>query len=327
MSSYLIYEYIYIPSLYLFLFIYFIRFIMIIGMEDWFLVWIGLEINIMSFLVLIYHRFRLGRIESCLKYFFIQSLGSAILIGIFYLDNKIILRIVPLILRYRIGAGPFFYWFPRICSNLEWYSCYGLILFQKILPLLLIFLFIHWVMWFVIIIRLIIGIYGSMNQSDLKQLIAYSSVHHLGWIIILILGKEFVWIIYLLIYSIILYTVFIVLARDNIINFSILFCSKYKVIFMLSILRIGGIPPILGFFLKWLALELIIRIRKIYMLFLVIVSVIILYVYIRIIYDVIIGRRIKGWLDFEIISYFIRVDVLSIRGILFGIIIGIYFVL
>lgn len=317
-----------IPSIYCFIFLYIIRFIIVIRREDWFLVWMGLEINIISFLILIYRRYRVGVIESCLKYFFIQSLGSVLFIRIFYLNYYILGGILFLILRFKIGAGPFFYWFPSICSGIEWSSCYILIIYQKILPLLLIRIFIHWILWFVVIISLMIGVLGSFNQNNIKQLIAYSSIHHLGWIIIIIMGRKSIrWILYLGIYMLVLFSVVGLLLKDDIIDLSSIYVSKNKFMFIIGILRIAGMPPLLGFFLKWIALVRIIEINIIYIIILIIVSITILYVYIRIVYDVFIGGGIERCEDYILFYKISNMEILSIVGIVIGVIVGIIMII
>lgn len=327
MSSYLIYEDILIPSFYCFLFLYLIRFVIVIRREDWFLVWIGLEINIISFLILIYRRYRVGEVESCLKYFFIQSLGSALLIRIFYLNYYMSGGILFLILIYKIGAGPFFYWFPSLCSGINWGSCFILMLFQKILPLLLARLFIHWILWMVVVISLFIGILGSFNQRNLKQLIAYSSVHHLGWIILVIIMGDYKWFLYLVLYGLVLFSVVILLIRDCISDLSGIFVSKNKIVFLIGILRMAGIPPLLGFFLKWMALIRIIEINFIYVMFLVLSSVVMLYIYIRIVYDVFIGGGVVGCEDYILYKYGYGVEIISFVGIVLGSILGLIMIL
>lgn len=317
-----------IPSIYCFSFIYLIRFVTVIRREDWFLVWMGLEINIISFLILIYRRYRTGVIESCLKYFFIQSLGSALFIRIFYLNYYMIGGILFLILSFKIGAGPFFYWFPSLCSGIDWGSCYILIIFQKIIPLLLIRIFIHWILWFVVIVRLIIGVLGSFNQRNIKQLMAYSSIHHLGWIMIIISGgKRMRWLLYLILYMLVLFGVVGLLIKDDVIDLSTMFVSKNKIMFIIGILRIAGIPPLLGFFLKWMALIRIIEINMLYLLILVIVSVVILYIYIRIVYDVFIGGSEELCEDYILYKKISNMEILSIVGILIGIIIGVMIII
>lgn len=291
--------------------------------EDWFLVWMGLEVNIMSFLILIYRRYRVGVVESCMRYFFIQSLGSALFVVSFYLNYYLIGGVVFLVLRYKVGAGPFFYWFPSLCAGVDWISCYVLILFQKILPLLLISLFVHWILWFIVIVGLIVGVLGSFNQSNIKQLMAYSSIHHLGWIFLVMIKGDFRWILYLAIYGLVLFSVVGLLISRNIIDFSLIFICKNKLAFMLAILRMAGIPPLLGFFIKWMALVRIINENMLYLMMLVFLSVVILYVYIRIVYDVFIGGGLIMSVDYIFNKREYNLEMISVFGVVLGMIVGI----
>lgn len=328
MSSYLINEILIIPSLYLFIFIYLVRFVIVLSGSDWFMVWLGLEVNIMSFLILIYRRYRLSSVETCLKYFFIQSLGSVLLIIVFYLNYYMIGGVASLVLAYKVGAGPFFYWFPSVCSGLDWVSCFFLIVFQKLLPLSLIVMFVHWMLWMVALLRLIVGVFGSFNQRNIKQLMAYSSVHHLGWLLIIGLRSRMDWILYLFIYALVLFRVVILLIRCEVVDLSIIYISERKVWFMLRIFRIAGIPPLLGFYLKWMALVNVVEFGILLVIFLVLVSVIILYVYLRIVYDIIMGSGITISLfreTFELYNY--EISIISLLGVIGGVFIGLYIII
>lgn len=294
--------------------------------RDWFLVWFGLEINIISFIIIIYRCNRIYNIESCLKYFFIQRIRSAILLGLFYLERIYNYYITFIILRLKIGAGPFFFWFPSVCIGINWYSCYILIIFQRVIPLILIMLFVNLLVWGVVIISLIIGAVGRFNQSDLKRFIAYSSIHHLGWILISRLLYDNIWILYLFIYSFVLLNVLFIFNYYDLININMISKCKNKFSLILGILRMGGIPPILGFFLKWMVFSNLIIMDYIVISFILMISLVIFYVYFRIIYEIIIiGGILKNWLNLSIQNNLIRLDIIRIVGLLIGIIFLLYF--
>ena len=86
-----------------------LRFIIVLRCQDWFLIWFGLELNIIRFIILIYKRYSIISVESCLKYFFVQSLGSAIFISLFYFRGEVINVLGSIILTYKLGGGPFFF--------------------------------------------------------------------------------------------------------------------------------------------------------------------------------------------------------------------------
>lgn len=275
---------------------------------------------------MIYQCNRIYNIESCLKYFFVQSIGSAILLGLFYLESIYNYYITFIILRLKIGAGPFFFWFPSVCIGISWYSCYVLIIFQKVIPLIIILLFISIIVWGVVIISLIVGAIGRFNQSDLRCFIAYSSVHHLGWILISILLYDNIWILYLFIYSFVLLNVLFIFNYYDLININIISKCKNKFRLIMGILSIGGIPPILGFFLKWIVFSNLIKIDYIIILFILVISLVIFYVYFRIIYEIIIiGGILKNWLNLSKYTRLVGIDIIRIIGLLIGIIFFLYF--
>lgn len=278
-----------IMNLLLFFLFYLIRFHFVMNGDDWFLAWVGLEINIIIFIALIYDYNKVLRVESCLKYFFVQRLGSACFLRIFYSNRRFLDVIICLLLRYKIGAGPFFFWFPSVCSGISWFCCFLLITLQKVIPLILMRIFVSWIIYFLVTVRLIFGVLGSFNQVDLKQLVAYSSVYHLGWILLCNLSGDGNWFNYLVLYSFIVLPVVIFLGWVKIINILDLIKIKFKGWFIILILRISGIPPFLGFFLKWYAFVIIFDYDFFFFVFLFLCSVIIFYVYFRIIYDVLIS--------------------------------------
>lgn len=248
-----------------------------------------MEINIIRFIIIIYVKYGIINIESCIKYFFIQRLGSVILLIFIYLRLNAFSLIGRVILCYKIGGGPFFFWFPYICKDIRWWSCFFLIRFQKVIPIILISLFIRRIVWIIGIIRLVVGVIGRINQVGIKELIAYSSVHHIGWIIVRFIVRDDFWWIYLLIYRIILLRVIIILDNELISQIFSVIKFERKILITLIILNLGGVPPIIGFFLKWWSFYYFLEYDYRIIILLLIFSVIILYIYFRIVYDFVIG--------------------------------------
>jgi len=217
---------------------------------------------------------------------------------------------VRLIFRYKIGRGPFFYWFPIVCGGINWLSCFVLISFQKIIPLILMRFFMRWILWFIIIIGLLIGVIGSFNQINLRKLMAFSSIHHIGWIILCLMIEENIWIVYLLLYIFIIVPVFFYFWLEDSIMVIDIMKIKSRILFILVIIRMGGFPPFLGFFLKWISFYFILNMRYFFIRVIIILSVFILYVYLRIIYVIMIRLNDEfSWIyNFSFIKYKIRFE-------------------
>nr|YP_010545516.1 NADH dehydrogenase subunit 2 [Parasteatoda cingulata]UYG23913.1 NADH dehydrogenase subunit 2 [Parasteatoda cingulata] len=295
----------------MFMMMYFTSFILVLSCKDWFLIWLGLEINMISFIMMIYMKYSMLNIESCMKYFFIQSLGSVMLLMFMYLSMEMFSYLSSLLLCYKIGGGPFYFWFPSICSSISWWSCFYLMTLQKIIPLMLMSLFVNVLLWLMSMISLVIGVMGSMNQIELKQLMAFSSIHHIGWMLLSFVVSDMFWMTYLLIYSIMMLGWIMYLDNGMINNImdSVKFSSKW--IILLVLLNLGGIPPMMGFFLKWWSFNYFLIHEFSMMILLVIFSVIMLYIYFRIMYDFVLGgsymyswklkMQFSNWFQYDVI--------------------------
>lgn len=122
-----------------------------------------------------------------------------------------------------------------------------------------------------------------MKLTSIKILLVFSSVGHLGWILFPLLKYPIIVLLYLLIYSLIVLPIISLLFFSN---YQQLFNQiDYKIVIPLFtlILSLSGIPPLIGFFLKWTSLTFISRSIIIILLF-SLMACISFYIYIRICY-------------------------------------------
>lgn len=279
------------------------------------------------FIIIIYNKYRIINIESCIKYFFVQRLGSLILLIYLYIKLNIFSYLGRIVLCYKVGGGPFYFWFPSVCINIGWWSCFFLIRLQKIIPIILISLFVRSIIWFMRLIRLVVGVAGRINQVRVKQLIAFSSIHHVGWMLIRFIIRDDFWIIYLLIYRIIILRWIRFLDDVNVDRILDLIKFEGKWIIIIILLNLGGIPPLIGFFLKWWSFCYFLEYEIIIIILLLLFSVIILYIYFRLIYDFVIGGIwILSWKVKTNIEKWIQYDVFILVRLCMGSFLGILFV-
>lgn len=155
-----------------------------------------MEINILSFIPLIKsvkdnYEFRV--VECSVKYFISQAIGSGvfllgyILILIKYLrlfTEGLCLTLILVSLLIKVGAAPFHFWFPIVIKGLCWASCGILMIFQKIIPLVIISCTLDGGLYIYLLIFCIVGSLvggvGGLNQINLRFLLAYSSIGHIG---------------------------------------------------------------------------------------------------------------------------------------------------
>nr|YP_009691848.1 NADH dehydrogenase subunit 2 [Cyclosa japonica]QEG58628.1 NADH dehydrogenase subunit 2 [Cyclosa japonica] len=304
----------------LFSMLYMMSFILTISCSDWFLIWLGLEINMMSFIVLFYNRSS-NSIEVSMKYFFIQSIGSGFLMLMFYSEFFWMDLVGLSVLVYKMGGGPFYYWFPPICESIGWGSCMLLMTAQKILPLLLVTFLVSNVLWLFISMSLVIGGLGSLNQKSMKRLLAYSSIHHIGWILSSNFVNESLWLVYLLMYSFMLGGVVYTLSKDKILEISQLGKVSMKMMFVMGMLSMGGMPPMLGFYMKWWLFYNLMMIDLSMLLLMLVMSVIMFYVYLRVVYQVVMGGGVtSSWKMVSMNLNLSSLDMFYLMGVHVGVV-------
>lgn len=188
--------------------------------------------------------------------------------------------------------APFHFWFPIVIEGLNWINNIILITWQKIAPVILLSLCLNNLFfYFSIIISVIFGSFGGLNQTSLRKLIAFSSINHLGWIVAGILNNQNIWKIYFIFYCFLSISVIFLFNRLKIFNLNQIFSSfnfKYliKTVIFIPLLSLGGLPPFLGFFPKWLVIDLLTNLNLFFLLIVIInFTLITLYFYLRISYS------------------------------------------
>nr|YP_009537831.1 NADH dehydrogenase subunit 2 [Limenitis weidemeyerii]YP_009538117.1 NADH dehydrogenase subunit 2 [Limenitis lorquini]AYN60548.1 NADH dehydrogenase subunit 2 [Limenitis weidemeyerii]AYN60899.1 NADH dehydrogenase subunit 2 [Limenitis lorquini] len=282
-----------------FLFILFFSTLVSISSNSWLGCWIGLEINLLSFIPLINSPNNLLNSEASLKYFLTQSIASinflfSILLSLFLMKNlfnNFFSIIINSSLLMKMGSVPFHFWFPNIMEGLSWFNCFILMTWQKITPMILLSYYFNLnFLYFIMMFNVLIGAIGSFNQSSLRKLMSFSSINNLGWMIYSMIISENLWMIYFIFYSIFTFIMCFMFYIINIFFINQLFFFNMnfliKISIMISFLSLGGLPPFMGFFPKWLVINYLLNNNFFIISFIFVMSsLILLFVYIRIIYS------------------------------------------
>nr|YP_009692228.1 NADH dehydrogenase subunit 2 [Limnephilus hyalinus]QEG98834.1 NADH dehydrogenase subunit 2 [Limnephilus hyalinus] len=266
-------------------------------------IWMGMEINLISFIPIMINKNNNFSSESMMSYFLIQSISSAnflfssLLIISFTkwfnltsFKSLIVLFMMNISLLMKLGAAPFHFWFPKTMKGLNWMNCFILSTWQKILPMItLSYCFISKLLMIIASMSVIIGSMMGLMQTSLQMILTYSSISHIGWMLMSLMLKLNIWLIYLIIYSFLNYTLMYFFKIMNMYTLNQIYSNKnsnfIKYFIMFNLLSLSGLPPLLGFMPKWLVINLMINNNLILITFiLVIMSLINMYFYIRITY-------------------------------------------
>nr|YP_006575869.1 NADH dehydrogenase subunit 2 [Calosoma sp. BYU-CO241]ACZ58518.1 NADH dehydrogenase subunit 2 [Calosoma sp. BYU-CO241] len=270
----------------------------------WLGTWMGLEINLLSFIPLLKKKNCPLSTESSIKYFLVQTLASTIflfsilmimmtnnMISDLMNINQLMMMIINTSLLLKMGAAPFHFWFPEIIEGMNWINSLILMTWQKIAPMMLLSYTLkssNYII-FIIMMSTMIGSIGGLNQTSMRKIMAYSSINHLGWMISSFLNNEMIWMIYFLIYSFISSTFIMMMNMFNIYYLKQMFSlmnKNFLIKFMLlmNLFSLGGLPPFLGFMPKWMIIQYLSNNYMYLIFFMIMMTLITLFFYLRIAY-------------------------------------------
>nr|BAV70809.1 NADH dehydrogenase subunit 2 [Desmopuntius rhomboocellatus] len=245
--------------------------------SHWLLAWMGLEINTLAITPLMAQHHHPRAVEATTKYFLTQATAAAMILfasttnawmtgewNINDLSNPVASTMFTMALALKIGLAPMHFWLPEVLQGLDLMT--GLILstWQKLAPLALIIQTSQTIdpvlLTLLGISSTLLGGWGGLNQTQLRKILAYSSIAHMGWMIIVIKYAPQLTLIALGTYIIMTSTAFLTLKQmmSTKINTIATTWSKNPTLTSmtaLTLLSLGGLPPLTGFMPKWLILQ------------------------------------------------------------------------
>nr|QDI93842.1 NADH dehydrogenase subunit 2 [Tuxedo elongatus] len=292
--------------------------ILVMSSSSWLNMWIGLEINLMSFIPLISSPKNLYLSQSTMMYFLIQSMSSMLFIT-FILMNKYIFSflskatvkmLIMVTMMMKMGMPPFHMWFPEVMNKMTWPTCMLLMTWQKIAPMFIMSSVITMNKLTVTIIcaSALMGAVGGINQTSTRKIMAYSSMNHMSWMVACAAMFKKSWIIYMM-----MYTVLMMIISLTMYNYNIMYINQLnmnfnknmeKMIIISLMMSIGGLPPFLGFLPKLVAIQYMISSKEFLMMMLMMMSALITlnyYLRVSIVMNMIMSHSQK-WMSFSLTS-------------------------
>nr|YP_001468374.1 NADH dehydrogenase subunit 2 [Culicoides arakawae]BAF80276.1 NADH dehydrogenase subunit 2 [Culicoides arakawae] len=273
--------------------------------SSWIGMWMGLELNLLSFIPLMISPNNISSNESAIKYFLIQAFASLVFLfsSIIYIMkfssfNFLFFNYETLIINssmmLKLGGAPFHFWFPNIIDGLTWINCLIILTWQKLAPLTVISYSSYNIMIiFFIMMSTLIGAIGGLNQTSLRKLLAFSSINHIGWLITAELYSNSLWLFYFMIYSILNFSIIMIFKIFNLFHLNQIFLFNnqnllLKFCLFINFFSLGGLPPFLGFLPKWMIIENMMKSNLLFLtFFMVMMSLLTLFFYARLTFSAI----------------------------------------
>nr|YP_006073407.1 NADH dehydrogenase subunit 2 [Solen strictus]AER38725.1 NADH dehydrogenase subunit 2 [Solen strictus] len=271
--------------------------------------WFGMEVNLFAAIPLFCGKSGSESV-SCVKYFVFQALGSgfiflSLLVGLglgcfmgLGLKSFLVGGLMVLGMSLKLGLFPCHLWVPEVVSGLGWLSCFLLMVVQKLAPIWVvggIGLCDLWVFLLMCICCLtsFFGALGGLSQVSVRCLLAYSSLVHSGWVVVVSLVSVFVFFSYMLLYCVILAGLILGLQS---LGFSNLYSSSGVIggVFVnnhwvwvgLYFMSLAGVPPFSGMFMKIMSVVVLCGVQPVFLAGLIVASLISLYFYLGIFFSI-----------------------------------------
>nr|YP_009138158.1 NADH dehydrogenase subunit 2 [Sterechinus neumayeri]AGU99582.1 NADH dehydrogenase subunit 2 [Sterechinus neumayeri]AID60599.1 NADH dehydrogenase subunit 2 [Sterechinus neumayeri] len=248
----------------------------VISTENWFIVWVGLELSTLALIPILCSNFSPRNIEATIKYFLVQAFSAALLLNSALIQawltgswstltpmNEFSCLCLSIALAFKLGLAPCHFWFPDVLQGLPFMQGLVIATWQKIAPLILIFYFNSLTISSLVIIAgllsILVGGWGGLNQTQIRKILAFSSIGNMGWIVVTSVYSLSAASMMLVIYLAINTTTFLLFDHLKVLTLGHLNTTSQLspisvVLVVLTMLSLGGLPPLTGFIFKFSSL-------------------------------------------------------------------------
>nr|QNU08415.1 NADH dehydrogenase subunit 2 [Callithrix aurita] len=245
--------------------------------SHWFLAWMGLELNMLAIVPILAKNTNPRSTEASTKYFLIQATASMILLMAIFLNNltsgqwtispphsQILSTMMLIALVMKMGMAPLHFWLPEVTQGTPLIPAMIVLTWQKLAPLSIMFQIFPStntnIILMISILSIMAGSWGGLNQTQLRKILAYSSITHMGWMMAVLYYDPNITVLTLIIYIFLTISTFMIFYLNSNMTTLSLSHTWNKLTWVmpmvpLMMMSLGGLPPLTGFSPKWAIMQ------------------------------------------------------------------------
>nr|UCP07178.1 NADH dehydrogenase subunit 2 [Zhangixalus dugritei] len=236
--------------------------------HHWLLAWIGLEINTLAIIPIMTKIPHPRSIEAATKYFLTQATASALVLFSAMMNawfvggwnittmSGMLSTTLSVALMMKLGLAPLHFWMPEVLQGISLST--GLILstWQKIAPMTLLLQLPQQVNIYIMtsfgLLSIFIGGWGGINQTQMRKIMAFSSIGHLGWMVMVLKFNPQLTELSFVLYILMTTAMFLSLISINSTKMTDISTAWIKApalvsLSLMTLLSLAGLPPLTGF--------------------------------------------------------------------------------